>query len=104
MNNGPQDSTPTRSRRTLVTGARGQLGRALRKEFGDEWDFEFTSRDEFDISCQSAFKRFKWREYSRIVNVAAYTAVDNAETDVGRVRAWAVNVAGVSRLAQVAYE
>ena len=39
-----------------------------------------------------------------IVNAAAYTAVDAAETAEGRAAAWAVNVTAVARLARVATE
>ena len=43
-----------------------------------------------------------WRDYDTIINAAAYTAVDAAETAEGRVAAWATNVTGVAALARVA--
>ncbi|MGZ6803881.1 MAG: SDR family oxidoreductase, partial [Nocardioidaceae bacterium] len=39
-----------------------------------------------------------WGDYDVIVNAAAYTAVDTAETPDGRRLAWAANVEGVGRL------
>ena len=37
-----------------------------------------------------------WKNYSTIINAAAYTAVDAAETAEGRAAAWAVNVTAVA--------
>src|SRR5699024_4990693 len=46
----------------------------------------------------------RWRDYEVIINAAAYTGVDAAETAAGRLAAWAVNATGVARLARVAAE
>ena len=43
-----------------------------------------------------------WADYDTIVNAAAYTAVDAAETAQGRAAAWATNVTGVTALARIA--
>ncbi len=43
-----------------------------------------------------------WRNYSAIINAAAYTAVDQAETTEGRQKAWAINATAVASLASVA--
>ncbi|MFT2526100.1 sugar nucleotide-binding protein, partial [Escherichia coli] len=43
-----------------------------------------------------------WSEYSTIINAAAFTRVDAAETPEGRREAWASNVTGVARLARIA--
>ena len=42
--------------------------------------------------------RFDFSPYAVVVNAAAYTAVDAAETPAGRRAAWAVNVTGVTAL------
>jgi dTDP-4-dehydrorhamnose reductase/dTDP-4-dehydrorhamnose 3,5-epimerase len=93
------DVTPIKPRKTLVTGANGQLGRALRSEFPDA---EFASRDTFDIAHPESWGDIDWRQYETIINAAAYTAVDAAETNDGRVEAWKVNATAVQHLARLA--
>ena len=95
------DVTPIRPRPLLVLGAAGQLGRALRGEFVDA---VFAGRGEFDLEDPTAMHRPRWPDQGGIVNAAAYTAVDLAETPEGRVRAWAVNASAVARLARVSSE
>ena len=96
-----QDVTPIMPKKTLVTGANGQLGRALRTEFPDA---EFVDRESFDISNPSTWGDRHWKEYGTIINAAAYTAVDQAETPEGRKDAWKVNAAAVQHLARLAIE
>lgn len=93
------DATPVKSKKILVTGAYGQLGKALRKEFPNA---EFVSREEFDITSPSILEARRWRDYATIINAAAYTAVDDAETSEGRPAAWKANADGVSRLSKIA--
>ncbi|MDO5668524.1 MAG: dTDP-4-dehydrorhamnose reductase [Corynebacterium sp.] len=83
-------------RKVLVTGASGQVGRALRKVLIDA---EFLTHEEFDITDPPARN---WRQYSAIINCAAYTAVDQAEQEPDK--AWAVNAQGPARLARIAAE
>ena len=45
---------------------------------------------------------FDFRPYGLVINAAAYTAVDAAETEDGRREAWAVNVGGVAALVEAA--
>jgi dTDP-4-dehydrorhamnose 3,5-epimerase/reductase len=90
---------PMPARKTLVLGANGQLGRALRAVYPDA---EFADRGELDITAPDFETARSWRDYGVIVNAAAYTKVDEAETDAGRRAAWAANVAGVGTLARVA--
>ncbi len=93
------DVTPMGPKRTLVLGANGQLGRALREALPDA---EHVDRSEFDLTDPAAWASRRWRDYGVVVNAAAYTAVDEAETDAGRATAWAVNVTAVAELARVA--
>jgi dTDP-4-dehydrorhamnose 3,5-epimerase len=93
------DVVPMAPRKTLVLGGNGQLGRALRDVFPDA---EFTTRAEFDITDPNAYASKRWKDYGVIINAAAYTAVDKAETPEGRRDAWAVNVTAVGELAKVA--
>ncbi|GAA4178283.1 bifunctional dTDP-4-dehydrorhamnose 3,5-epimerase family protein/NAD(P)-dependent oxidoreductase [Gryllotalpicola koreensis] len=90
---------PMPGRTTLVLGANGQLGRALRAVFPDA---EFADRATLDIADPAFETARAWRDYGVIINAAAYTKVDEAETDAGRRAAWSANVAGVGALARVA--
>lgn len=88
--------------RTLVLGADGQLGRALREVFFGETHVEFAERADVDLCSADLDRARHWRDFDVIVNAAAYTAVDMAETAEGRAAAWATNVTGVAALARIA--
>jgi dTDP-4-dehydrorhamnose 3,5-epimerase len=96
------DVKPMPPRKTLVLGAGGQLGRALRKVYDGDASVEFAGRQDFDLRNPESYTARHWGNYSTIINAAAYTAVDAAELGDGRESAWAVNAAAVSRLARVA--
>lgn len=96
------DVKPIPPRRILVLGAGGQLGRALRAELGDAPHIEYAARYDLDLSSPDLATARRWRDYGTIVNAAAYTAVDLAETAEGRRDAWAANVSGVAALARIA--
>lgn len=98
------DVVPMPPKKTLVLGANGQLGKALRKQYDGDASVEFAGRGEFDVTSAEAFSARNWKNYSTIINAAAYTAVDAAETPAGRAAAWANNAAAVSRLARTAVE
>jgi dTDP-4-dehydrorhamnose reductase/dTDP-4-dehydrorhamnose 3,5-epimerase len=93
--------TPMQSRKTLIIGAHGQLGRALQYEF---MDAELVDRDTFDMSDPAIINSRNWRNYETVINAAAYTAVDLAETPGGRKDAWGSNATAVSYLAQIALQ
>ncbi|GLB51546.1 NAD(P)-dependent oxidoreductase [Neptunitalea chrysea] len=86
----------------LVTGGAGQLGseiRVLSKELSDT--FYFTDRNELDITDRDAvFNFFKDNAIDVVLNCAAYTAVDKAETE--KENADAVNHIAVKILAEAA--
>jgi dTDP-4-dehydrorhamnose 3,5-epimerase/reductase len=96
------DVDPIGPRKTLVLGADGQLGRALREMYSDASYVEFARRADLDLTLDDLDGARRWRDYDTIINAAAYTAVDAAETAEGRAAAWAINVTGVSALARVA--
>ncbi|MDG4664242.1 bifunctional dTDP-4-dehydrorhamnose 3,5-epimerase family protein/NAD(P)-dependent oxidoreductase [Mycobacterium sp. 236(2023)] len=96
------DVQPVPPRKTLVLGAGGQLGRALRGDWGDSPMVEFAERSEIDLASTDLANARNWRDFGAIVNGAAFTAVDAAETNRGRTEAWATNVTGVRELAKVA--
>ena len=93
-----KDASTIKPKKTLITGANGQLGKALRIEFPDA---EFTTREELDITGDITTAR-RWKDYGTIINAAAYTAVDTAETPEGRKEAWRGNVSAVANLARIA--
>ncbi len=96
--------TPVPPRKILVTGADGQLGRALRAEYADAAHVEFASRADLDLASPDLPAARRWRDYGALVNAAAYTKVDLAETPEGRRDAWAANVTGVAAVARIATE
>jgi len=83
----------------LITGANGQLGRALKAQYPDAKSADIT---ELDITNQESVNNFNWSNIDIILNAAAYTNVDGGETPEGRVAAWSVNARAVANLAQVA--
>ncbi|WP_179476292.1 sugar nucleotide-binding protein [Mycolicibacterium vinylchloridicum] len=93
---------PIQPRKILVIGCGGQLGRALRAAYDGVSHVDYVDLPDFDLSSGAFATARRWREYDTIINAAAYTAVDTAETAEGRVAAWAANVTGVANLARVA--
>jgi dTDP-4-dehydrorhamnose 3,5-epimerase len=83
--------------RAVVLGGTGQLGRALRLLLPDA---AFPARDELDLSDAATVAAFDWPGYDTVVNAAAYTAVDRAETDAAAT--WRVNASGPASLAAAA--
>ncbi|MFW6259444.1 MAG: dTDP-4-dehydrorhamnose reductase [Tangfeifania sp.] len=85
----------------LVTGAYGQLGSELKelaKEISDH-QFLFTDSDTLDISDENQVSRFFEKEKPQfVINCAAYTAVDKAETEMET--AQIVNATGPALLAK----
>jgi dTDP-4-dehydrorhamnose 3,5-epimerase/reductase len=105
--------TPMAPRKTLVIGALGQLGRALQIEFPDA-DLvdlppgvelvETPAAKALDVTDDQAVAAWPWSDYQLVINAAAYTAVDAAETPDGRRAAWAANATAPATLARLAAE
>jgi dTDP-4-dehydrorhamnose reductase len=85
-----------------IVGASGQVGRELvRLALDYGYQFVATTRDEVDITnAQRVFEYAEQTQPDVLINAAAYTAVDKAETD--HVQAYLVNAEGVYNLAQAA--
>jgi dTDP-4-dehydrorhamnose reductase len=98
------DVVPMAPKKILVLGADGQLGRALRGAYAGDNRVEFASRADFDLADPASYAGRNWKDYSAVINAAAYTAVDNAETPEGRAAAWAVNAGAAAQLARAAVE
>lgn len=87
----------------LVTGSYGQLGSCLRREFDKDTGIEaiYTDYDTLDITDREAVERFLGdHRFDIIINCAAYTAVDKAETD--NILAAALNTGAVGYLGESA--
>ncbi|GAA4060599.1 bifunctional dTDP-4-dehydrorhamnose 3,5-epimerase family protein/NAD(P)-dependent oxidoreductase [Microbacterium laevaniformans] len=96
------DVTPIPPKKTLIIGSNGQLGKALRGEYGDAPHIEYADRTTLDITDPGLESARRWRDYGTIINAAAYTKVDLAEAADGRRDAWAANVTGLTALARIA--
>jgi dTDP-4-dehydrorhamnose reductase len=85
----------------LVTGGNGQLGSELQKLKNTiTAEFIFTDIDTLDISDYENLEKFCLsHKFDIIINCAAYTAVDKAETD--EEKAYAVNCSAVKNLVKV---
>ena len=86
----------------VVTGKNGQLGRELETlatSFTVEFDFLFTGREELDLNDPDSIPGFfKEIRPAYVVNCAAYTAVDKAETE--QETAYAVNAVAAGNIAR----
>lgn len=83
----------------LIVGANGQLGLALQAKYPNA---QAADADRLDITNESAVLNYDWSNIKIIVNAAAYTDVDRAETPKGRVAAWRVNATGAANLSRAA--
>jgi dTDP-4-dehydrorhamnose reductase/dTDP-4-dehydrorhamnose 3,5-epimerase len=89
--------------RTLILGANGQLGRALHRVFPDADTADLAGAAlTLDLTDAAAVAQWPWHEYSLVLNAAAYTAVDAAETQEGRRVSWAANAVAPATLARLA--
>ena len=88
----------------LVTGSMGQLGSEIKELSSNyNYNFFFTTRDDIDITSKDSIKEFcQTNSINVIINCAAYTAVDKAESD--EINADLVNRKAVKKLSIVAKE
>ena len=87
----------------LVTGSKGQLGNEIQSIAKDYLDFEFlfTDIDDLDITnAEQVNEYFKLNRPDAVINCAAYTAVDKAESDIEM--AYRINHLAVENLAKSA--
>ena len=84
---------------TFIVGANGQLGTALRNKYPEARSADIS---ELDITSRESVEEFDWSDIQIIINAAAFTNVDGAETEEGRVAAWNVNASAVANLARIA--
>ncbi|MDX9901645.1 MAG: dTDP-4-dehydrorhamnose reductase [Aliarcobacter sp.] len=88
----------------LITGSTGQLGSEI-KELSKNYsyNFFFTDKNNIDITSKDNIKAFcQTNNINVIINCAAYTAVDKAESDIEN--ADLVNRKAVKKLAKISKE
>jgi dTDP-4-dehydrorhamnose 3,5-epimerase len=83
----------------FIVGAKGQLGLALQAQYPRA---KTAGINELDITDQESVQNYDWSDVKVIINTAAFTNVDGAETNEGRITAWQVNAVGVSNLVKLA--
>ena len=89
--------------RGLIAGARGQVGWELMRRAPAGFEVTGMGAGELDIAdARSVRAALEQTRPALIINAAAYTAVDRAESEPSR--AWAVNRDGVGLLASAAGE
>jgi dTDP-4-dehydrorhamnose reductase len=89
----------------LVTGAHGQLGMELNflSSLLETHEFVFVSHADFDITDEVFVTRYiASGNFTEVINCAAYTAVDKAETE--REQAYKVNATGAGNLAKACHQ
>jgi len=88
-------------KKILVIGSNGQLGKSI-QDIASQYmhlSFVFTDRNVLDITNNKKIQEFfKDNLFDAVLNCAAYTAVDKAETDIENARL--VNAIAVKYLAQ----
>lgn len=95
------DLTATPAPRPLIIGSTGQLALALSEVFPEST--RLSSKDfrlgESNLEEVITRARIDTKSISAVLNAAAYTNVEHAETQEGRPQAWTANVLGVRELA-----
>lgn len=95
------DVRPMPARTAVIMGANGQLGRALSALLPDAVGLD---QPQIDIGDLEQLRRLDWSGVGTLINAAAYTAVDAAETPEGRAACWRTNVMAVANLTTIAQE
>ena len=100
----PNSNSLTTTYNILVTGSNGQVGSEI-KELASKYsyNFFFTDRNNIDITSKDDIRKFcQTNSINVIINCAAYTAVDKAQSDIEN--ADLVNRKAVKKLSIVAKE
>ena len=100
----PNSNSLTTTYNILVTGSNGQVGSEIKELSSNyNYNFFFTTRDDIDITSKESIKEFcQTNSINVIINCAAYTAVDKAQSDIEN--ADLVNRKAVKKLSIIAKE
>ena len=90
---------PVAPRQTLILGGNGQLGRALGEIYPQARRIDIA---DLDLNDPAQIKAFPWADFGILINAAAWTNVDGAETAEGRLGAWKANAEVPATLARIA--
>lgn len=92
--------------KVLITGSKGQLGQCFKSLVGDNKNYIFTTRKEFDITNINMMRDYLKdnKDIDVIINCAAYTDVKKCETEDGYQLAKLINIEGVKNLATICNE
>jgi dTDP-4-dehydrorhamnose 3,5-epimerase len=85
----------------LITGGNGQLGLALQRRYPNA---KATDVAKLDITDWESVSKFDWSNITHILNAAAFTNVDGAESPESRAAAWKVNAIGTANLSRIALQ
>lgn len=77
------------------------MGQALKKRYPDA---RSAGVEELDITDTKSVNNYDWSGIKYLLNAAAYTKVDEAETPEGRMAAWKVNSSAVANLVRLAQD
>lgn len=90
--------------RILVLGKNGQLGQSFQQLVQNEQigQWTFTDKNTIDLSNANVREQLRAHDFDILINCAAYTAVDKAETDIDT--AYRINAHAVGKLAEVCLE
>jgi dTDP-4-dehydrorhamnose 3,5-epimerase len=83
--------------RTVIIGAGGQLGLELQRQLPEA---VAVPQEELDLNFPEQVAAFDWSSVGTVINAAAFTAVDLAESEQGRKDCWATNVNALGRLVE----
>lgn len=82
----------------FIVGANGQLGKAFQAKYPNAKSADI---NDLDITNKESVLNYNWSGITHILNAAAFTNVDGAETPEGRIASWKVNATAVGYLAEV---
>jgi dTDP-4-dehydrorhamnose reductase len=85
----------------LVLGKNGQLGQSFHHLARNEhsWQWKFADKSILDLNDPHFREQLTSNKFDILINCAAYTAVDRAETDIGA--AYQINAVAVRHMAEV---
>ena len=87
--------------RILLTGSKGQVGQCFKDRLPEDWELIATDSKTLDITdAGNVLNMVKTFEPDAVINTAAYTQVDKAESNAAK--AFAVNASGTLNLARAA--